>query len=74
MFAGAAIGGYLFPLAGEGSLPIVLIVCAVISAIGAILSEYFIEIDDDSDDEYKAIPNGADIFDVEQRDKLTVRS
>ena len=57
---GAALGGYLFPLAGEGQLPMIMMACAVISIVGAVLSEYFINLDDDEADQYKVIPADAE--------------
>ena len=55
---GAAVGAYMFgPLAGITSIPAVMIVCAVISVVGAIVSHYFIDISEDNIEEYKKIPD-----------------
>jgi hypothetical protein len=54
---GAAVGAYVFgPIADMSSLPTVMIVCAVISVIGAFVSEYYIDLSDDCVDDYKMIP------------------
>ena len=45
---GAVTGAYMFgPLADGTSLATVLVACGVISVIGAVVSHYYINIDDD---------------------------
>ena len=62
----------MFPLAGEGSLPTVMVACAVISVVGAVLSEYYIDLDDDSADEYRALPNDGDIVEEGRKDRISL--
>ncbi len=53
---GAAVGAYMFgPMAEVTSISTVMVICAVISFIGAIVSYFYIDIDEDDISEYKAL-------------------
>ena len=53
---GAALGAYMFgPLVDVTSLVTIMIICAIISVIGAIVSYMYIEIDDDEFSDYRAL-------------------
>jgi PHS family inorganic phosphate transporter-like MFS transporter len=56
---GAAVGAYLFD--SIGNVTAVMVMCAVISIIGAIVSEYFIDIEssDSADSDYVALSGNA---------------
>lgn len=70
---GAALGAYLFgPMADGTSLPTVMIFCAVISVIGALVSEYFIDISEDDSVDYKVIPDGREEEEADNRKHGTV--
>ena len=66
---GAVVGAYMFgPLADMTSLPAVMVVCALISIIGAFLSHYFINVNDNEDtSDYTALPDD-DYYDDDDDD------